>query len=320
VAICARDAAELERAELDLRRRNIDVLALPCDVTDPEQVQQLVHEVIKENGRLDLLVNNAGIIQVGPLDSLDREDFDVALDAMFHGMLNPILAVLPHLRTRGRGCIVNITSIGGKVAIPHLLPYSCAKFAAVGLSEGLRAELAGTGITVTTVVPGLMRTGSYPNALVKGRKEQELAWFGVGASLPGLSMNADRAARRIVMAAASGEAEVVLGLPAQLLLRLHDLLPGLTQDLLGFINRAALPVSDGSHDAESGITVEDRVRSPAFHRLTRMGRAAAQALNQPLPAGTVIETVAGTGNGHANGHGNGHAGEPLEPPLRLHPR
>jgi NAD(P)-dependent dehydrogenase (short-subunit alcohol dehydrogenase family) len=303
VVICARDAAELQRAEEDLRRRNIAVLALPCDVTDPDQVQQLITTVVDETGRLDMLVNNAGMIQVGPLDSLDRDDFVQAQDAMFYGVLNPVLAALPHLRDRGRGCIVNITSVGGKVAVPHLLPYCCAKFAAVGLSEGLRAELSGTGVTVTTVIPGLMRTGSYTNALVKGAKEKELAWFGVGASLPGLTVSAERAARRIVLAAARGEAEVVLGLPAKLLTFMHDLAPGFTLDLLGFINRTGLPVSDGSHDIESGFSVEDRLRSAAYQRITHLGRTAGAQLNQPRPPA----------------FHNGHSPSPGEPGGEIHP-
>ena len=107
------------------------------------------------------MVNNAGMIQVGPLATTTKEDFVTALDVMFWGTLYPTLAVLPQMRARGRGHIVNITSIGDLVSVPHLLPYTCAKFAAVGLSEGLRAELGPVGIRVTTVVPGLMRTGSY---------------------------------------------------------------------------------------------------------------------------------------------------------------
>src|SRR5215470_1439142 len=90
------------------------------------------------------------------------------------------------LTARGGGLPigVNITSIGGVVSVPHLLPYTCAKFAAVGLSEGLRAELGQEGIHVTTVVPGLMRTGSYVQAHFQGQQEREFTWFALGATLP----------------------------------------------------------------------------------------------------------------------------------------
>ena len=152
------------RAQQDLRQRGAEVLAVSCDVTDQEQVRSLVDQATQHFGRVDIVVNNAGIIQVGPMSTTTTEDFANALDVMFWGTLYPTLAVLPQMRARRSGRVVNITSIGGMVSVPHLLPYTCAKFAAVGLSEGLRAELGQEGIRVTTVVPGLMRTGSYVQA------------------------------------------------------------------------------------------------------------------------------------------------------------
>ena len=166
-------------------------------------------------GQVDILVNNAGIIEVGPVQNMARSDFEDALAVDFWGVLDPILAVLPQMRARKSGRIVNITSIGGKVAFPHLLPYVAAKFAATGLSEGLRAELARDGITVTTIVPGLLRTGSYGNALFKGDKPGEYAWFGLGDNLPGGSISAERAAREIVTATRRGEAERILSAAGQ---------------------------------------------------------------------------------------------------------
>src|SRR3989440_98200 len=147
---------------------------------------------------------------VAPLAAMTLDDFPAAHAVMFWGTLSPTLAALPHLLKRGHGRIINITSIGGKISAPHLLPYNCAKFAAVGLSEGLRAELTGTGVTVTTVVPGLMRTGSHLRAYFKGERRKEFAWFAVAASLPGLSMDAERAAARIVAAGVAGRVELIL--------------------------------------------------------------------------------------------------------------
>src|SRR5204863_5194639 len=118
------------------------------------------------------------------------------------------LSVLPAMRRQGEGRIVNISSIGGKIAVPHLLPYDASKFALTGFSEGLRAELLKDGIYVTTVCPGLMRTGSPRNADFKGQHEAEYAWFSIGDSLPGMSMSAEAAAERIVTAFRQGEAEV----------------------------------------------------------------------------------------------------------------
>src|SRR5581483_5724484 len=149
---------------------------------------------------VDILVNNASIIQVAPVEALGPREFQHAMAVNFWGVVHPTLAGLPRMRARRRGRIVTITSIGGKVSVPHLLPYGAAKFAAVGFSEGLRAELARDGISVTTIVPGLMRTGSILNAVFKGPHRAEFAAFSVLGSLPLVSMDAERAARQIVAA------------------------------------------------------------------------------------------------------------------------
>jgi NAD(P)-dependent dehydrogenase (short-subunit alcohol dehydrogenase family) len=284
LALCARDAQELARARQDLVQCGTEVLVVPCNVADREQVQALVEQVTQRFGRIDILVNNAGTIQVGPVHTATVEDFEAALAIMFWGTLYPTLAVLPQMRTRHSGRIVNITSIGGMVSVPHLIPYNCAKFAAVGLSEGLRAELHREGIRVTTIVPGLMRTGSYLHANFQGQQEREFTWFALGANLPLLSMNAERAARQIVQATKRGEAERILTLPANLLGRLHGLCPGITADLLGAIN-GILPAPDGvgSNNAP-GLEVQHRLHSRLLDILTGLGRSAAHRLHQYTPA------------------------------------
>jgi NAD(P)-dependent dehydrogenase (short-subunit alcohol dehydrogenase family) len=238
VAICARDAEELERARLNLVERGADVLAIPCDVTDPMQVDRMVIATIAHFGHLDILINNAGVIQVGPLDEMTVEDFRQAMNVNFWGTLHVTMAVLPHMRDRSSGRIVNITSIGGKVAMPHLLPYDCAKFAAMGFSEGLRAEVAQDGVKVTTVIPGLMRTGSVVNAEFKGRADDEFTWFSAAAQSRLFSLDARRAAHRILIAIRLGEAEVVLGWQAKLIRLTKDLAPGLTSSVLAMVGRA----------------------------------------------------------------------------------
>ncbi len=226
VAICARDSNELQSAVRSLRDEGLDALAITCDVADTSQVERALGEVVEHFGAIDLLVNDAGIIGVAPLDALSRTDFDQAMAINFWGTVNTTLAALRYMRPRRHGRIANVTSIGGKVAVPHLLPYSCAKFAAVGFSEGLRAELAGSGVKVTTVVPGLMRTGGEAHALFKGKSNLERAWFTVAAETPGLAMSARRAARRIVRAIERGRAEVVVGVPAKVLRVTKEMLPG----------------------------------------------------------------------------------------------
>jgi NAD(P)-dependent dehydrogenase (short-subunit alcohol dehydrogenase family) len=277
LVICARDSRELDAARAELERGGAQVLAVPCDMTDRTQVEELIAASTRHYGRVDLLVNNAGAIEVGPIDAMTIEDFEQAMGLMFWGVLYPTLAVLPQMRERRRGRIVNITSIGGKVSLPHMLPYSCAKFAAVGLSEGLRAELGGSGVQVTTIVPGLMRTGSYLNAQFKGRQEEEFTWFSLSAALPGVTIDAVRAAREIVRAARRGEAERVLSLPANLLARLHGLCPATMIELISLVRRFALPEPEGgSTRAERGQEIQERLRRPLQEKLTAMGREAAR--------------------------------------------
>jgi short-subunit dehydrogenase len=229
----------------------------------------------RQFGRIDILVNNAGILSVGPLQSHTLDDFREAMDVMFWGMVYPTLAVLPSMIEHGRGRIVNITSIGGKVSLPHTLPYNCAKFATVGFSEGLHAELRRFGINVLTVVPGLMRTGSHINAHFKGDHKSEYLWFATGATNPLISMSAERAARRIVDATRRNQAEVMLGWQARALSHAHHLSPGLVAEALGLVN-LLLPRRDSNrkrrgHESESTIT-----RS----LLTALGRRAARRYNQ----------------------------------------
>ena len=294
VVICARDERELEQAQADLEAEGADVLTFVGNVGNRDDVRRMIDDVLRIYGRLDVLVNNAGVIQVGPIQSLRIGDFEEAMDVMYWGVLYPTLAALPHMLERRHGRIVNVTSIGGKVAIPHLSPYTSAKFAAVGFSEGLRAELAGTGVTVTTIVPGLMRNGSYQNAFFKGRQESEYTWFSLGASLPLISMNAERAARQIVQASKRGEAERTLSLPAVLLARCHGLFPGLTADLLGLAARFLLPDPAGDGFAAArGMEVQSQLRPPRrqiLNSLTTLGRRAAHRYNQyPGPITALAE-------------------------------
>ena len=237
IAICARDAGELERAKEELHSMGADVLTVVCDVTDEADIETMIASVTERFGRLDVLVNNAGVIQVGPMAEMTDADYDMAMQTHFWGPLHCALHSLPWLRRVSGGRIVNIASIGGLVRVPHLMPYAASKFALVGLSEGLRAELAAEGITVTTVCPGLMRTGSHLNALFKGQHRKEFTAFALAGSAPGASVSADAAARRIVEACRVGDAELILGVPARLGALVHGIFPGLTADLWSVANR-----------------------------------------------------------------------------------
>jgi NAD(P)-dependent dehydrogenase (short-subunit alcohol dehydrogenase family) len=279
IALCARNEQELERARLQLQRAGAEVYTIRCDVTDRDQVEQMVRRVTQHYGQIDILVNNAGIIQVGPYSALTLHDFEQALDTMFWGIVYSTMAVVPQMQTRGHGRIVNITSIGGRVSVPHLLPYSSAKFAAVGFSEGIAAELRRDGITVTTVSPGLMRTGSDIQAIFKGQHQKEYGLFATVGSLPILSMDAERAASRIVEATRRGERELTLTGPAVMLASIHGLWPGLTVQLLEMVNRWLPESGSGGSRAKRGI--EARAELPAGGRrivdaVTVLNRRAAE--------------------------------------------
>jgi short-subunit dehydrogenase len=244
LALTARDAEQLDGARARLVASGCaapaDVWVHSCDVSAEPQVRDLVAAATGHFGSIDVVVNNAGIILVGPLESQTLDSFHHAMNINFFGALHTTLAVLPQMLARGDGAIVNIGSIGGKVAFPHLLPYVASKFAITGWSQGLRAELTGRGIRVTTVSPGIMRTGSHIQARFTGHAEQEYRWFAAAASLPGTATNATVAARKIVSALATGSAEVSIGLQAMVAARFSNVAPGLTAALLSLAN-ASLP-------------------------------------------------------------------------------
>jgi NAD(P)-dependent dehydrogenase (short-subunit alcohol dehydrogenase family) len=244
LALVSRNGDELERARARLLASDAaapaDVWVYPCDVSAESSVRQMVAAATAHFGRIDVLINDAGIIMVGPLASQTLGSFREAMDVNFFGAVHATLAVLPQMLERGEGSIVNISSIGGKVAFPHLLPYVASKFALTGWSQGLRAELAGQGIRVTTVSPAVMRTGSHIQARFSGNQEQEYRWFAAVASLPGTATGATSAAKKIVRALALGSAEISIGLQAIVAARLSNIAPEVTATLLSLAN-AALP-------------------------------------------------------------------------------
>jgi NAD(P)-dependent dehydrogenase (short-subunit alcohol dehydrogenase family) len=245
VSVCARDPVEVASAAEEFAARGVPAVAVECDVTDQDRVKEFLAVARQKHGPVDVLINNAGIIGVGPLEEQRIEDFELALRTHLWASLYTALDVIPEMKARRSGRIVNITSFGGKVAVPHLLPYIASKFAQVGLSDGLRVELARFGVTVTTVCPGLMRTGSHRQATFKGQHEKEYRWFALGAAFPLLSMSAEAAARQILRGVALGDAEIVLTLPAQLAVLARAVAPGLVYKLAALADRFILPEPGG---------------------------------------------------------------------------
>jgi NAD(P)-dependent dehydrogenase (short-subunit alcohol dehydrogenase family) len=237
VALVARDREELARAKAELVRRGGRVKTVECDLCDPAQIESAVQQIIDRFGKIDILINNAGIIEVGPLEHMSREDFGRAMRLHFWAPYELISQVVPEMRLWGGGRIVNISSIGGKVAVPHMAPYSASKFALTGFSDSIRAELARDNIYVTTVTPGMMRTGSHVNAKFKGRHDAEFAWFSASAAAPLISMNADRAARKILAACRRGQPSLALTFAARSAILGNALFPNLTGYAMKMVNR-----------------------------------------------------------------------------------
>jgi len=277
VALIARDAEELARAKTDLATRRSTVMTIQCDLLDSEQIRSAVRRILDRFGKIDILINNAGIIEVGPLEHLIREDFERTMQLHFWAPFELISQIVPEMRIWGGGRIVNISSIGGKVAVPHMASYSASKFALTGFSDAIRAELARDNIHVTTVAPGLMRTGSHVNAKFKGRHDDEFAWFAASAGAPLISMNADRAARKILAACRRGQPSLTLTFAARKIVLGNALFPNLTGYLMKFVNRL-LPGTGGEQGNESRAGSEVPRRTPGW--MTKLADRATQKNNE----------------------------------------
>ena len=286
IVLTARNREDLDRAySILLDRRVVDgpdeILVLPADLRKPEDAEHLIQRVTNTWGRVDVLVNNAGIITVGPIENQSVENFRDVMDTNFFTGVHCTLAVLPQMLARRSGTIVNIASIGGKVAVPHLLPYTASKFAEVGFSEGLHAELRSKGIHVLTVCPGLMRTGSHLNALFSGEAEKEYRWFSLGATTPGVATSARHAARKIVRAMIAGETEIAITPQAIVASRLADVAPEITTRVMGVVNSMLPAASPSKSGPVPGKTVRSLEPLPA----RKLGWSAARRYNEVDGAG-----------------------------------
>lgn len=282
LVLTARDSSELERARDLLLNggavaRSEDIQVFPHDLAKPGEAELLVQEVSASFGRVDILVNNAGVITVGPLENQTVKDFREQMDANFFSGLQCTLAVLPQMLARSEGNIVNVTSIGGKIAVPHLLPYTASKFASVGFSEGLNAELRSKGIHVTTVCPGLMRTGSHLNAGFTGDAAREYRWFSLVAGLPGISVSARSAARKIVRAVIAGKREIAITPQAILAARLGNVCPTATMRTMELMNFLLPSSVSGSTPTRRGA----EVRGLEVKKAVFLSHSAARRYNQP---------------------------------------
>jgi len=259
VALIARDAEELARAKTELDRSATEVLTIQCDLLESAQIQSAVQQTIQRFGKIDILINNAGTIEIGPLAHIQLKDFDRAMRLHFWAPYILQLLIVPLMRAKGGGRIVNISSIGGRFAVPHMAAYSASKFALAGFSDAIRPELAQDNIYVTTVTPGLMRTGSQVHARFKGDHAAEYGWFDWSRKIPFASISVERAARKILSACRRGKPALIMPLSAYLIIAANALFPNLTARVMKMFNRSLPPrVSQSGNEAKSGAEVRPR--------------------------------------------------------------
>ena len=265
LVLAARNPDELDQARHSLLFRKAvrspdDILLVPADLTDAGQATLLIEQALTHFGRIDILINNAGVIDVGPVEDQPIAAYRRAMATNFFAALYTTHAVLPHLLRpkpgTGDAAIVNIASIGGKFAMPHLLPYVASKFALVGFSEGLHAELRHKRIRVTTVCPGLMRTGGEAHAQYTGCIAKEKRWFTLAARTPVIAASVNHAANKIYDAVAAGRAEITITPQAWLAARVAGIAPSTTQYLASLANQFLLPAPSPTNQLSLGFTLK----------------------------------------------------------------
>ncbi len=240
VTLMARDADELLRARVFLESLNGGPVHTVCgDVTDTDHLRNGLAEALQKFNGLDLLINNAGAITVGPWETMTTEDFEAQMSLHLYAPMNALRLALPYLRENDSGKrVVNICSMGGRVAVPHMLPYDTSKFALSGFSQGVAAELADEGISVTTIYPTLIRTGSPIQAVFKGDHAKEFAWFQAGDVMPGFSSSADSVAQQILQATRERRWELTPSILGRTRMLAAALFPEMMGQMMVIINRA----------------------------------------------------------------------------------
>lgn len=228
LALAARRAERLEAVAAACRTRGGRALAIPTDVSDEAACRSLVERAHEEYGRVDMLINNAGLSVVSLLqDYRDLDLFRRVMDVNFYGAVQCTFHALPHL-IESRGRLVNVSSLGGKLAIPYNSAYVASKFALGGFSDSLRLELARHGVSVTLVCPYWVVSEFHESYL--DREGQRKGPAGRALYTP-RTMTADRCAQITLEAAYRRKGEVVMG-PGRFLVPLHALAPGLADRLI----------------------------------------------------------------------------------------
>ena len=219
VVLAARNAGKLEAAARELPGS----LAVPTDVTRDESVAALAARTLERFGRIDLLVNDAGILFYKKMSDSSAEENRAMMETNYFGAVRCTDAVLPAMRRQGGGNIVNVASIAGLIGFPRLGYYGASKFALVGYSHALRQELKKENIRVSVVCPGTVETPMTRQIMDEA----------VGRGRRVVTVPTEAVARAIMRAARRDLAEVVLPFPVRFLRGLHFFAPSFAEWLAG---------------------------------------------------------------------------------------
>jgi short-subunit dehydrogenase len=245
LTLAARRAALLEQVAFDINTALSHLpkpLVIPCDVTNRRNVSELVELSVQKMGGIDILVNNAGIGVFGYTEKMEIQDFQKIMDVNFFGAVQCILEVLPHMTRIKKGYIVNIASVAALHGVPYLGAYGAAKAALVALSQSLRAELTGSGVSVVVVYPGYTETEFF----VKEKR------VGGGRRPDGSYESPDSVATKIIRGIEKNKNEIVLTKEGKVLSAIRGVLPR-------FVDRAMARIAHRLKDAKEGSNEQAKI-------------------------------------------------------------
>ena len=239
VVLAGRREERLRELAAEIEAKGGEVLAVRTDVSDRSQVERLIEHAVTRFGRIDTLVNNAGVGIAARFEEQSLEDFRRVMETNFWGAVFACKAAVPRMRAQSAGgVIINVSSILGKRGMPYETAYCASKFALAGFSEALRTEVMADGIDVSTIFPGAVETEIWESATNK-----------TGLEMPDFlpKLPARELARIIVQDAAFPQPEIVMALDAQVLTFFNKLAPGMLDLILG----QSLPFLEGLRGAAS---------------------------------------------------------------------